>query len=372
VKLALVHDWLTNYAGSEHVILAMHDLWPEAPIYTSLYAPEAMPPEFGPDRLDVRTSFLQRVPGATRRWRHLLPFMPAAFESFDLSDADVVLSSSHACAKGVLTRADCCHICYCYTPIRYVWEMPHQYLAEAGGLKRRLLQPVLRCVRLWDYCAAQRVDRFIAISEAVRQRIAKHYRRDAAVIHPPVDTRLFTPAETRSDRYLVVSRLVGYKRIDLAIAACSQLGRPLDVIGVGPEEERLRRLAGPTISFLGQLSDEEVRRHYAGARGFLFCGEEDFGLTPVEAQATGCPVVAYGRGGATETVVDGDTGVLFTEQSPEAVVGAMERFEQGEWSSERCVANARRFDLSVFREKLTAFVEQAVAEHPERLRQEAR
>ena len=372
MKLALVHEWLTNLAGSERVILAMHDLWPTAPVYTSLYRPDALPAEYGPDRWDVRTSFLQRWPGATRRWRLLLPLMPAAFEGFDLSEYDVVLSSSHACAKGVLTRADTCHICYCYTPIRYLWEMPHQYLAEAGGLRRRLLRGTLARLRQWDYCAAQRVDRFVAISETVRRRVAKHYRRDAVVIHPPVDTTRFAPSAERGDDYLVVSRMVGYKRVDLAVAACTQTGRRLNVVGVGPEMDHLRRVAGPTVSFLGELSDAAVSALYGRARGLLFCGEEDFGLTPVEAQAAGCPVLAYGRGGALETVVDGETGVHFAEPTVESLVAGLQRFELLTFRPERCVDSARRFDVGVFRGKLAAFVEQAAAEHREHLLREAR
>lgn len=372
MKLALVHEWLTNLAGSERVVLAMHGVWPEAPIYTSLYEPSELPAEYQPDRLEVRTSYLQSIPGATRRWRWLLPFLPRAFERFDLSGYDAVLSSSHACAKGVLTPAETCHICYCYTPIRYVWEMPHQYLAEAGGLQRRALEPVLHRLRLWDFAAAQRVDRFIAISEVVRRRIAKHYRRESEVIHPPVDLSRFSPAAEREDFYLVVSRLVGYKRVELAAAVCTALGRPLKIVGTGPELERVRAAAGPTVEFLGFLPDEQVRDLYGRARALIFPGVEDFGLTPVEAQASGCPVIALGRGGATETVVDGETGVLFEQPEPDSLRAAIERFEALDVSADACLANAQRFDLPRFEQQLRTFVEQAVAEHPERLLREAR
>lgn len=372
MRVAIVHEWLTNLAGSERVLLAMHELWPTAPIYTALYAPAALPPEFGPDHLDVRTSWLQRLPGATRRWRWLLPLMPSAFESFDLGDAEVVLSSSHACAKGVITSAGTCHICYCYTPIRYLWEMPHEYLAEAGPFARWLLPAVQRRLRLWDYAAAQRVDRFVAISEVVRRRIAKHYRRRAEVIYPPVDTSRFQPAQRREEYFLVVSRLVGYKRIDLAAAAFAKLGLPLKIVGVGPEEDRVRAAAGPTVEFLGWQSDAVVGELYAHARGLVFPGVEDFGLTPVEAQAAGCPVIAYRGGGACETVAEGDTGLFFEEPTAESLAAAVRRFCERDWSATLCVANARRFDTSVFSARLRAFVEQAWAEHDDRLDEEAR
>lgn len=371
MKLALVHEWLTNLAGSERVVLALHELWPEAPLYTSLYAPAALPAEYGPTALDVRPSWLQRLPGATSRWRWLLPLMPAAFESFDLSEYDVVVSSSHACAKGVLTRAETCHVCYCYTPTRYLWEMPHRYLAELGPAKAALLRGPLRRLREWDFAAAQRVDRFIAISQVVRQRIEKHYRRAAEVIYPPVETALYAPGE-REEFYLVVSRLVGYKNVALAAAVCAELGRPLKIVGVGPELERVRAAAGPTVELLGWQPDEVVRELYGRARGFIFPGEEDFGLTPVEAQAAGCPVLALGRGGAAETVLDGETGVLFAEPTPAALTAAIHRFEASDWSAERCRENARRFDAAVFRERLTAFVAAAAAEHPDQLRRGAR
>lgn len=363
MKLALVHEWLTNMAGSERVLAAMHDLWPTAPVYTSLYAPEALPPEFAPDRLDVTPSWLQRLPGATRHWQYLLPLMPSAFESFDLSAYDVVLTNSHQCAKGVVTPADTCHICYCYTPIRYAWEWPHRYIAEAGRLSRLLMPPVLRRLRVWDYCAAQRVDQFIAISECVRRRIAKHYRRDSAVIYPPVITGDFAPGPQREDFYLIVSRLVGYKAIDLAAAAFSELGRPLKIVGTGPELEKVRRAAGPTVELLGWQSDAEVRRLYGCARALVFPGYEDFGLTAVEAQASGCPVIGFGRGGVAETVVDGETGVHFAEATTASLQAAVRRFEGLSFDPARCQENARRFDVAVFGERLRDFVSATAAEH---------
>lgn len=372
MTIALVHEWLTNLAGSERVLLAMHELFPTAPIHTALYEPRALPAEFGPERLDVRTSWLQRLPGAARQWRWCLPLMPSAFENFDLRGYEVVLSSSHACAKGVVTPADCCHLCYCYTPIRYAWEMPHEYLAEVGRAGRLVLRPVLRRLRLWDYAAAQRVDRFIAISETVRRRIEKHYRREATVIYPPVETARFAPADERDDYYLVVSRLVGYKRVDLAVAACAALGRPLKVVGCGPQLGRLAGAEAPTVEYLGLVSDDEVARLMSRARALLFPGVEDFGLTPVEAQAAGCPVIAQAAGGATETVIDGETGVLFAEPTAGSLQEAIVRFEQLEFDPQRCVANAQRFDRAVFDARLREFVDTAWREHGTQLRRGAR
>ncbi|MBI2301971.1 MAG: glycosyltransferase [Armatimonadetes bacterium] len=372
MRLALVHDWLTNLAGAERVILALHEQWPEAPIFTSLYDPTALPPEYGPDRLDVRTAWLQRIPGAASHWRWLMPLMPGAFESFDLGGYDVVLSSAHACAKGVITRAETCHLCYCYTPIRYVWEMPGEYLAEAPPWMRPLFALLQRRLRLWDYTAAQRVDRFIAISETVRRRIEKHYRRSADVIYPPVDTGRFAPAPERDDYYLVVSRLVGYKRVALAAAACAELGRPLKIVGVGPEEAAVRAAAGPDVELRGWRSDEEVRELMSRARALIFAGIEDFGLTPVEAQAAGCPVIAFGQGGATETVVDGETGLFFAEPTVASLVDAVRRFEAVEWEPARCAVNARRFDRSVFDQRIGELVPAAWAEHQAALGRGAR
>jgi glycosyltransferase involved in cell wall biosynthesis len=275
----------------------------------------------------------------------------------------------------VLTRAETCHIGYCYTPIRYAWEMPHQYLAEAGPVRAALLRPVMHRLRLWDYAAAQRVDRFIAISECVRRRIEKHYRRQAEVIYPPVEVDRFVPDDPdagREDFYLVVSRLVGYKRVDLAAAAFTELGLPLRIVGTGPDEERVRRAAGPNVELLGWRSDDEVRDLYRRARALVFPGLEDFGLTPVEAQASGCPVIALGQGGAAETVVDGETGIHFAEPTVTDVKGAVARFGSTRIDSRRCIDNARRFDAARFAERLAAFVAQAHAEHRDQLRHGAR
>jgi len=352
-------------AGSERVLVHLYALFPEAPIYTSVYAPAQMPPVFR--QMDIRPSFLQRWPGAKRHWRRYLLLMPLAFESFDLSGYEVVISNSHACAKGVLTRPETCHICYCYTPMRYVWDFYPTYLRseEIGKAVRQVLPLVLHYLRLWDYCAAQRPDVLVAISRHVQRRIKKHYRREARVIYPPVEVSSFWPAEPveREDYFLVVSRFVGYKRVDLALEAFNRLRLPLRVVGYGPEERQLRRLAGETVEFLGWQPDETVRDLYRRARALIFPGEEDFGLTPVEAMAAGTPVIAYARGGACETVVEGVTGLFFREQTPEALMEAVERFSQCEFDPSTLHRHALKFDRTVFQEAMQQLVQQSWEAH---------
>lgn len=362
MKVALVHDWLANTGGAEAIVWALHELYPEAPVYTLVHNPDRLPEKFR--ELDVRTSFLQKIPGAKRKYQAFLPLMPVAVEQFVLTGYDVVISSSHACAKGVITRPETLHVCYCHTPMRYAWEFYHEYLAreEVGGLGRLLIAPVMTKLRLWDYVSAQRVDRFVANSTAVAARIRKHYRREATVIHPPVDTCRFSPGP-REDFFLVVSRLVGYKRVDLAVKACTRLGLRLVVIGDGSQRQSLRRLAGPTVTFLGRQPDEVVADHFARCRAFLFPGEEDFGITPVEAQAAGKPVIAYGRGGVLDTVLPGETGLLFAEQTPDSLVAALREFLANEerFSPEQIRRHALGFDRTAFKDKMARLVDEEYA-----------
>jgi len=300
--------------------------------------------------LDVRTSFIQRIPVVRGRHLAFLPLMPLAFEQFDLSGYDVVITLNSACAKGVITPPGAVNLCYCYTPCRYIWDLYHEYTRGHSRLARALFAPVAHRLRLWDHAAADRVDHFVAISHEVAGRIRKHYRRAAEVVYPPVDVARFTPrAEGPDDFYLVVSRLVGYKRVDLAVQAATRLGRRLVVVGAGPELARLRAMAGPTVEFRGRLPDTEVAELYSRCRAFLFPGLEDFGITPVEVQAAGRPVVAFGRGGATETVVNGETGVLFEAQTVDSIAEAILRLEAAEWDSAACRRNAERFAPEHFR-----------------------
>ena len=363
---ALVHDYLAQAGGAERVVAALHALFPAAPLYTSVYDPKATLSCFS--EMDVRTSFLQRSLLSSRRFHKLaLGLYPLAFEQFDLSGYGLVISSSSAFAKGVITGPETCHICYCHTPARFAWR-EHDYLLQSR--LTRLLAPwicgIISGLRQRDFDSAQRVDSFVANSHNIAGRIRKYYRREVdAVIYPPVETGRFTaaPAEEIGEHFLVVSRLVGYKRIDLAIEACNRLHVPLRVVGTGPEGRALRRLAGPTVQFLGRLTDAQVAHEYARCRALIFPGEEDFGLTPVECMASGRPVVAYGRGGALETVTAGKTGVFFGEQTPEAVMEALQAVMALQIVPEVLQAEAFKFDTSVFAQKMTAFVGQALETH---------
>jgi glycosyltransferase involved in cell wall biosynthesis len=357
MRVAITADWLDTFGGGERVLAHLHEMFPDAPIYTTVHDPAALPESMR--GWDVRTSFIQRIPLVRRRHLAFLPLMPLAFESFDLSAYDVVITTSSACAKGVVTRPGTVNVCYCYTPCRYIWDLYHEYTRGRRG--RFLMAIAAHFLRIWDRVSSDRVDHFVAISHEVAGRIRKHYRRDAEVIYPPVDVDRFTPSTSLpEDFYLVVSRLVGYKRVDLAVQAATRLGRSLVVVGDGPERRRLEAMAGPTVKFLGRLGDPEVAGLYSRCRALLFPGLEDFGITPVEAQASGRPVVAFAAGGATETVVDGVTGVLFEEQTVDSLAEAMLALERGHFSPATCRRNAERFDAREFRQRLRATVEREV------------
>ena len=349
MKVAITADWLNSFGGAERVLLELRELFPEAPVYTTVHRPAGLP--FDTRTWDVRTSFLQKVPFAKRRHQPFLPLMPLAFEQFDFSEYDLVLTTSSACAKGVITGPGTANICYCYTPSRYLWDLYHEYTRNHWG--RALIAPVAHWLRLWDRLSADRVDHFIAISHEVAARIQRHYGRESEVIYPPVNVDRFTPSRrTPEDFYLVVSRLVGYKRIDLAVQTANRLRRNLVVVGDGAERRRLEAMAGPTVKFLGRRSDPEIADLYARCRGFFFPGHEDFGIAPVEAQAAGRPVVAFSRGGATETVIDGVTGVHFVEQSVDSMADAVLQLERLGMEPMQCRQNAERFDRLEFRRRL--------------------
>lgn len=350
MKVAITTDWLNSFGGAERVLVELHRMFPEAPLYTTVYDPAGLPDFM--QGWDVRPSFLQRIPLARRRHQWLLPLMPVAFRSFDLSAYDLVITASSAFSKAVVTRPDATNLCYCYTPPRYLWDLRDQYVR---GVMRPVTEPLVRHLRAKDLEAAAGVDHFVAISDHTADRVRRHYGRDPAVVYPPVDVRRFAEVpEEPGDAYLVVSRLVGYKRVDLAVEACNRLGRRLVVAGGGPELERLRRLAGPTVEMLGKVGDAELPALYARSRALLFPGLEDFGIVPVEAQAAGRPVVAYGAGGALETVVDGRTGVFFPHQTAESLADAIVRLEETSIDAGTCRANAARFDAMHFRAGLAA------------------
>lgn len=362
MKTALVHDFFCNLGGSDQVVATLHQIYPQAPVYTLLVSGRNKDSELLRD-MDLRCSFIQRLPLAQRWHEPYLPLFPMAIESFDLTGYDLVLSSSHVCAKGVIPAPEALHICYCYTPARYAWDLGFLYRQRLNPVLRAYAAVVMHRLRMWDVAASARVDHFIADSGFVAQRIWRYYRRSATVIYPPVDTAFFTPGEETGDYHLVVSRLTGYKRIELAIDAFNRLGLPLVVIGDGPERRKLQRQAGSNVRFLGAVSRHKVRDYMRGCQTLIYPGKEDFGITPVEAQATGRPIVAYGAGGALETVVDGVTGVLFEAQTAEAVCEAVARCSALSFDREVIRMHALQFDREVFCRKMTDFVQEKWEQH---------
>ncbi len=360
MRIALVHDWLNQQGGAEQVLETLVDLYPSVPIYTSIFWRQAMPVDYG--AWDVRTSFMDRLPLVKRHHQPFLPLYPLAFESFDFSGYDLVLSNKSGFCHGIITSEETCHICYCLTPTRYLWDFRHYAQREdIGRAGQALLQPILSYLRLWDRLAADRVDHFIAISRTVKERIARLYRRDSVVIHPPVDTERFCPADGRlDDYYLIVSRLVPYKRVDLAVRAMTKLDRPLLVVGEGRDQASLEKMAGPSVTFAGRVSDQELVSLLASCRAFIFPGLDDFGIAPVETMASGRPVIAFAGGGALDSVVEGETGLFFHHQTPEDLAAAIERFEALDFDSTAIRRHAERFGRPVFEKKLTAFVEEAL------------
>jgi len=362
VKIAIVHDWLIDRGGAEQVLAGMLELWPDAPVFT-LVCDSGGPCSSLVKGRRVETSFLQRIPGVKKHYRLFLPLFPIAVEQFDLSEFDIVISNSHAAAKGVLTGPDQLHIAHVCSPIRYAWDMQHLYLREAGGgrLKRWFIRLILHYIRQWDARTALGVDEFVGISHFIARRIHKVYRRDAAVIYPPVDVEDFNLCSEKEDFYLTASRMVPYKRMNLIVEAFNHMPeKKLVVMGGGPEYRRIRNLAGPNVTVTGHQSREVLVDHMQRAKAFVFAAEEDFGIIPVEAQACGTPVIAYGKGGTLETVVEGGTGVFFPEQTAESLQGAVERFERmGDcWDYAEIRKHAERFGKARFQEEIAGFVEE--------------
>ena len=358
MKVALVHDYLNQMGGAERVVLALHELFPDAPLYTSIYDPKRVDPAF--QKMDIRTSFMQKLPFVMKHHQPYLPFYPSAMEGLDLRGYDLVLSSSSAFGKGVIVKPETLHICYCHTPMRWCWNY-NEYVEreQLGGMARRLLPFLITWLRVWDQTSAMRVDHFIANSPVVAARIQKYYRRESVVIPPPVEASrfLFDPAAQPGDYFLVLSRLAPYKRIDLAIQACNRLQLPLVVIGSGRDEKQLKAMAGPTIRFLGRLSDSEVLEYIAHCRAFLFPGEEDFGITPLEVQAAGRPVIAYGAGGALASVVENVTGTFFHEQTAESLMAVLSSFDERQYHAQTIRNHALDFDKPRFQRRILQFIE---------------
>ncbi len=361
MKIAIVHDYLNQYGGAERAVEALHEVFPEAPIYTSIYLPKNLPDTF--QKMDIRTSFLQNFPFLNEHFKKYLLFYPKAIESFNLVDYDVILSSSSAFAKGAIGGDTTCHICYCYTPMRFVWDYQNYVEHENfGQIIRLLLPPALHLLKSWDLATIKRVNHFIAISESIRKRIMRIYQRPVEVIYPPVKTAQYHLSEMVEDYFLVVSRLNAYKRIDLVIEAFNRLGLPLRIIGVGSHENYLKQIAKQNISFLGKVAEGELVSLYSKCRALIFPGEEDFGIAPVEAQAAGRPVIAYAGGGALETIIDGVTGIFFHQKSSEALVEAIRRFDRVDFKSARIRENAIRFDEETFKIKIKEFVSKKAKE----------
>lgn len=363
MKVALVHDYLNQMGGAERVVLALHEIFPDAPIYTSIYDPERVDAAF--QKMDIRTSFMQKLPLVKKHHQPFLPFYPFAMERLDLRGYDLVLSSSSAFGKGVITRPETMHICYCHTPMRWCWNYDEYVKREQlGRISRSVLPFLITGLRVWDQTSAMRVDHFIANSPAVAERIQKYYRRDAVVIPPPVEADRFTfdPTIQPEEYFLIVSRFMPYKRIDLAIAACNLLQLPLVIIGNGRDEKRLKSLAGPTIRFMGRLSDAEVMYYYAHCRAFILPGEEDFGITPLEAQASGRPVIAYRAGGALASVIDDVTGTFFDEQAVESLAVALASFDERKYDPQTIRNHALEFDMPRFHRRILQFIEAKMSE----------
>jgi len=361
MRIAIVHEWLAAYAGSERVVEQILQLYPEADLYSLVDFLEPAARSFIQHK-SVKTSFIQKLPGARKHFRQYLPLMPIAIEQFDLTDYDLVISSHHAMTKGVITRADQLHLSYVHTPIRYAWDLQWQYLEQAGlrrGLKGLLTRLIFHYLRLWDVSTANRVDCFVANSRFIARRIEKTYRRPAQVIYPPVAVERFRCDRPRADFYLTVSRFVPYKRVDLTITAFNALGLPLVVIGDGDQRSQLEKAARPNIQFLGYQSDAVVVDYMERCKAFIFPAEEDFGITLVEAQAAGAPAIAYGRGGATETVIPGKTGLLFPSQTVESLVQAVREFERSPLITPAAIIrqHAERFSEQHFRQAFRDLVE---------------
>ena len=360
-RVALVHDWLTGMRGGEKVLEALCTLYPDAPLYTLVHVRGSVSPLIESRR--IVTSFVQALPASGRHYRHYLPLFPAAVEWLDLDGYDLIISSSHCAVKSVLRPPSAVHVCYCHSPMRYAWDQFDQYFGprQVGAAASRVLRPIMAGLARWDAATAGRVDQYVANSRYVADRIRRYYNRASTVVYPPVDTSFYRPAPNRATDppFLIVSALVPYKRVDLAIEACQRIGARLDIVGRGPERERLERMAGPGVRFLGWKEDDEVRALYQQAAAVLLPGTEDFGIVPVEAQACGTPVVALGAGGAVETVQHGVTGILAQDSTPESFAAALDECQRTPFDRDVIRANAERFSRTRFLEQFPAVVAQA-------------
>lgn len=366
MKVAIVHDWLVNYGGAEDVVAAILELYPEADIFTLVYDKKKMGSHFSKNK--IYTSRLQKIPFATRLYTKLLNFMPKAFEEFDFSGYDLVICSSSSCAKGVITPPSVPHIAYVHTPMRYAWDLFYDYKKRSGRLTRHFMNKWMPAIRQWDFISSQRIDSICANSKYISRRIKKFWNRESTVIYPPVNTDFYSynPNVKREDFYVFFSRLVPYKRADIAILACIKSGKKLVVIGGGSQLKELKKLAAknPLVEFTGRISDEKVRDYLQRCKALLFCAEEDFGIIPVQAQSCGSPVIAYGKGGARETVVENKTGLFFGEQNAESLAKAIGQFEEansaGTFDPAVIAEHAQKFSRIRFSKEFKDFCEKTI------------
>lgn len=368
MRVALVHDYLNQYGGAERVLEAFMEIYPNAPVYTLIYDP-AFFKRCGVSpfsKKKIHTSFLQKIPLAKSKHRLFPLLMPIAVEQFDLSDYDVVLSDTTSFAKGVITMPETLHICYCHTPTRYAWDDSHKYIEEFGlpGVIKKLVPFFMNYIRIWDKEAALRVDKFICNSRFVAQRIKKYYNKKAKVIHPPVDAEMFFASGRSADNYfLMVGRLLAYKRFDIAINAFNKLGKPLKIIGDGPERKKLEKLAKKNIEFLGELYNEELKKYYQDCQALIFPQEEDFGIVALESMACGRPVVAYRGGGAVESIREEETGLFFNEQTSKALIKAVKEFRPKNFNPKKIRKHALKFSKERFKGQIKNFVEKSYYDH---------
>jgi glycosyltransferase involved in cell wall biosynthesis len=370
LKVALVHDWLTGMRGGEKVLEVLCELYPQADLFTLVHNPGSISKLIENRR--IHTAFINRLPGKSTKYRYYLPLFPIAVELFNFKEYDLILSTSHCVAKGVRTSPDTLHISYLHTPMRYVWDMYEEYFGadKTGFIQRKMIPLFANYLRLWDVTSSNRVDFFIANSGHVAKRIWKYYRREATVIHPPVDTGRFPLSETNEDYYLIVSAFAPYKRIDLAIKVFNKLGKQLYVVGSGPEAEKLKEMAGGNIRFFDWVPAEKLAEFYGACKALIFPGEEDFGIVPVEAQSCGKPVIAYGKGGALETIIGYDgsneqqcSGIFFPEQTEKALRRAVDQFESLVWNSQFIHAHARKFGRERFVKEIRSFIKEKVQDN---------